>query len=147
MAYVKNILERKGGSVWTIGPDASVRDALIEMSEKVVGALVVVEEGNILGIFSERDYARQVAKTGSLGLDQQVRELMSHPVFFARPEQTVEECMRIMTARHFRHLPVLNNDELVGIISIGDVVKSLMKEKEMTIRGLENFIAGSSVNH
>jgi CBS domain-containing protein len=147
MSYVKNILERKGNSVWTIAPDASTREALTEMAEKGVGALVVIDGGTIAGIFSERDYARQVAKTGELGLDQPIRELMSHPVFFARPDQTVEECMRIMTARHFRHLPVMQEDQLVGIISIGDVVKSLMSEKEMTIRGLENFIAGSSVNH
>jgi CBS domain-containing protein len=147
MSYVKNILERKGKSVWTIAPDATVRAALIEMAEKGAGALVVIEGDQIVGIFSERDYVRRVAKTDDLGLDQPVRELMSHPVFFARPDQTVEECMRVMTARHFRHLPVLVEDELVGIISIGDVVKSLINEKEMTIRGLENFIAGSSVNH
>jgi len=147
MAYVKNILERKGKSVWTISPESSVRDALVEMSEKGVGALVVLEAGTITGIFSERDYARQVARTGDLSLDMPVRELMSHPVFFARPDQTVEECMHVMTAKHFRHLPVLHNDELIGIISIGDVVKSLINEKEMTIRGLENYIAGSSVNH
>jgi CBS domain-containing protein len=147
MSYVKNILERKGNSVWTIAPDASVRAALKMMSDKGVGALVVVEARNIIGIYSERDYARQVAKTGDLGLDLPIRDLMSHPVFFARPDQTVEECMRIMTAKHFRHLPVLQDDELVGIISIGDVVKSLINEKELTIRGLENFIAGSSVNH
>ena len=147
MSYVKNILERKGNSVWTVSPDATVREALVEMASRGAGALVVTDGGNIVGIFSERDYARQVAKADSLGLDQPVRELMSHPVFFARPDQTVEECMRIMTARHFRHLPVLDQDQLVGIISIGDVVKSLINEKEMTIRGLENFIAGSSVNH
>jgi CBS domain-containing protein len=147
MSYVKNILERKGKSVWTIAPDATVRAALIEMADKGAGALVVIEGDQIVGIFSERDYVRRVAKTDDLGLDQPVRELMSHPVFFARPDQTVEECMRVMTARHFRHLPVLVEDELVGIISIGDVVKSLINEKEMTIRGLENFIAGSSVNH
>jgi CBS domain-containing protein len=147
MSYVKNILERKGKSVWTTTPNATVRAALIEMAEKGAGALVVIEGDQIVGIFSERDYVRRVAKTDDLGLDQPVRELMSHPVFFARPDQTVEECMRIMTARHFRHLPVLVEDELVGIISIGDVVKSLINEKEMTIRGLENFIAGSSVNH
>jgi CBS domain-containing protein len=147
MSYVKNILERKGKSVWTIAPGATVRAALIEMAEKGAGALVVIEGDQIVGIFSERDYVRRVAKTDDLGLEQSVRELMSHPVFFARPDQTVEECMRIMTARHFRHLPVLVEDELVGIISIGDVVKSLINEKEMTIRGLENFIAGSSVNH
>jgi CBS domain-containing protein len=147
MSYVKNILERKGNSVWTVSPDATVREALVEMATRGAGALVVTDGGNIVGIFSERDYSRQVAKTDSLGLDQPVRELMSHPVFFARPDQTVEECMRIMTARHFRHLPVLDQDQLVGIISIGDVVKSLINEKEMTIRGLENFIAGSSVNH
>jgi CBS domain-containing protein len=147
MSYVKNILERKGNSVWTVSPDATVREALVEMAARGAGALVVTDGGNIVGIFSERDYSRQVAKTDSLGLDQPVRELMSHPVFFARPDQTVEECMRIMTARHFRHLPVLDQDQLVGIISIGDVVKSLINEKEMTIRGLENFIAGSSVNH
>ena len=147
MSYVKNILERKGNSVWTVSPDATVREALVEMASRGAGALVVTDGGNIVGIFSERDYARQVAKADSLGLDQPVRELMSHPVFFARPDQTVEECMRIMTARHFRLLPVLDQDQLVGIISIGDVVKSLINEKEMTIRGLENFIAGSSVNH
>ncbi|MEN4041830.1 MAG: CBS domain-containing protein [Anaerolineaceae bacterium] len=146
MPYVKNLLERKGNTVWTILPGASIRDALLLMTDKKVGALVVSEAGKICGIFSERDYARQVAKTDNLSLDLPVSAVMSHPVYFARPDQTVEECMRIMTARRIRHLPVLQDDALAGIISIGDVVKSLINEKEMTIRHLENFIAGSSVS-
>ncbi len=145
MAYVKNIIEKKGGEVWSVRPDAKVREALALMAEKRVGALLVIEEDSIAGIFSERDYARRTASAGDLSLDQPVRELMSHPVFYVQPEQTVEECMRLMTAKHFRHLPVLENEQLVGMISIGDVVKSLIQEKELTIRGLEHYINGRQV--
>ncbi len=145
MAYVKNIIEKKGSQVWSVGPDAKVQEALTLMAEKHVGAVLVVEGDNIAGIFSERDYARRTAAVRDVCLGQPVRELMSHPVFYVQPEQTVDECMRLMTAKHFRHLPVLENEQLVGMISIGDVVKSLIQEKELTIRGLEHYINGRQV--
>jgi CBS domain-containing protein len=141
---VKNILEKKGGQVWTVAVDASVREALALMNEKNLGAVLVMDGEEIAGIFSERDYARRSATTGQLGLDQPVRELMSHPVFFVEPEQTVDECMRLMTAKHFRHLPVMDHDRLAGLISIGDVVKQIITEKELTIKGLEHYIAGGN---
>ncbi len=145
MAFVKNIIEKKGDQVWSVGPDAGVREALTLMAEKHVGALLVIEGGTIIGILTERDYARRTASTSDVCLDLPVHDLMSHPVFYVQPEQTVEECMRLMTAKHFRHLPVLEDDRLVGIISIGDVVKSLIQEKELTIRGLEHYINGRQV--
>ncbi len=145
MAYIKNIIEKKGSQVWSVKPEASMREALALMAEKGIGALLVVEGDTIAGILTERDYARRTASTGDVCLDLPVSDLMSHPVFYIQPEQTVEECMRLMTAKHFRHLPVLENERLVGMISIGDVVKSLIQEKELTIRGLEHYINGRQV--
>ncbi len=145
MAYVKNIIEKKGDRVWSIGPDAKVREALSLMAEKGIGALLVLEGESVAGILTERDYARHTATTGDVCLDLPVRDLMSHPVFYVQPDQTVDECMRLMTAKHVRHLPVMENGKLTGMISIGDVVKSLIQEKELTIRGLEHYINGRQV--
>jgi CBS domain-containing protein len=112
------------------------------MAEKNIGAVLVLEEGKIVGIFSERDYARYAASRESLLLDEPVGNFMTRSVYYVSPQQTVEECMALMTAKHIRHLPVLEGDQLVGVISIGDVVKQLLEEKEITIQSLENYIRG-----
>lgn len=143
MRTVKEILQAKGHDIWSISPDASVYEALVVMAEKNVGALLVLEAGNLVGIISERDYARKVILKGKSSLDTPVRDIMTQNMIHVRPEQTIEECMVLMTENHIRHLPVLQNDQLLGIISIGDVVKALIAEKEFIIKQLENYITGN----
>jgi CBS domain-containing protein len=143
MATVKNIVESKGTQVWTISPDLLVKDALQMMAERGIGALIVMQSGKIAGIFSERDYARRVAQEQCICLDVPVREMMSHPVYFIQPDQSAEDCMGLMTAKHIRHVPVVQDEKLIGLISIGDVVKWLIAEKESSIQTLEHYITGS----
>ena len=140
MATVKDILETKGNEVWTATPDLSVRKALDLMAEKNVGALVVVDKDQILGIFSERDYARRVIEEDEFSLDTPVKRLMSSPIYFVTLQQSVDECMALMTRKRFRHLPVIEGGKLVGLVSIGDVVKHALSEKEKTIKDLEDYI-------
>jgi CBS domain-containing protein len=139
---VSQILKVKGRDVWSIPPQASVLQALQRMAEKEVGALVVIEEGRAVGIFSERDYARRVALEGLSSRDTTVRDRMTESVLYVTPENTVEECMALMTDKRVRHLPVFENKELIGIISIGDVVNKVISEQEFTIRELERYIEG-----
>jgi CBS domain-containing protein len=143
MKTVKQILRDKRGSVQSIQPDATVFDALKLMAEKNVGALLVVESGKLVGILSERDYARKVILQGKSSLKTPVRDIMTERVMFVRPEQTVEECMALMTDKHIRHLPVLAGDQLLGVVSIGDLVKASIDEKDFMIKQLENYITGS----
>jgi len=110
------------------------------MAEQDIGALVVIEEGQIVGIMSERDYARKVILKGASSRETPVSEIMSKKVVFVRPEQTIEECMALMTQKRCRHLPVMNGDEMVGLVSIGDAVKAIIAEKEFMISQLENYI-------
>lgn len=140
MATVRQILEKKGNHVWTITPDRSVYDALRLMGEKEIGALAVVEEERVVGVISERDYARKVVLKGKMSRETQVREIMTSPVLAVGPEQSVAECMAIMTERRVRHLPVLEEGALVGIISQGDLVKSIIDEQQFIIGQLENYI-------
>ncbi len=146
MATVQNLLDRKGISVWSIAPGASVESALSLMSQKDIGALLVMDAGKIVGIFSERDYVRKIISNSRISMATPVKEFMSHPVFYVSLRQTVEECMSLMTAKHIRHLPVMDGDNLVGLISIGDVVKQVITEKEGTIQDLENYITGREYN-
>ena len=118
---VKKLLEAKGSQVYTISPDATVYDALKLMSEKEIGALVVVENGKMLGIFSERDYARKVILKGKNSQETLVKEIMTTNVLHASPKQKIRKCLSFMTKNHFRHLPIMEDDQLVGIISIEDV--------------------------
>ncbi|MBI5029195.1 MAG: CBS domain-containing protein [Chloroflexi bacterium] len=143
MTIVAQVLQVKGNTVWTIAPDATVYAALELMAVKDVGALLVLEQNELVGILSERDYARKVILKGKFSKDTQVREIMTDVVFFVRPDQTIEECMTLMTAKRVRHLPVIAQGKLVGVISIGDVVKSLISDQELLIRDLENYITGS----
>jgi CBS domain-containing protein len=147
MATVSNLLKAKGKDVWTVQSGTSVKNTLKLMAEKNIGAVLVLDGGKIVGIFSERDYARHAARRESLLLNDPVDDFMTRAVYYVGPVQTVEEVMALMTSKHIRHLPVLENDQLVGLISIGDVVKKLMEEKETTIQGLENYILGRDFSH
>jgi len=142
MVQVRQLLENKGHDVWSIGPDDTVLQALQRLAEKDIGALVVLEGSSVAGIFSERDYARKVILQGKSSSDTLVREVMSSRVLYVRPEQSVDECMALMTKYHIRHLPVIDGDRLVGVISIGDLVKSVISHQEFIIEQLENYITG-----
>lgn len=143
MQTVRGLLEAKGYDVWSVRPDDSVYSALERMAEKNIGALLVCEGEQVVGIFSERDYARKVVLRGLVSRDLPVRDVMTPGVITITPKQTIEECMALMTARHIRHLPVLEGGRLVGVISIGDVVKSLISEQQLMIDEMANYISGS----
>ena len=140
MKTVKEILQAKPQKVLSISPDASVLDALKLMAEKEVGALVVLEGQRLAGIFSERDYARKVILHGKSSKDTAVREIMTPKVVCVKPEQSVEECMALMTDKRVRHLPVLQDKIVIGVISIGDVVKEVISEQKFMIEQLEHYI-------
>jgi CBS domain-containing protein len=142
MKTLKQLLEAKGREVYSIAPDARVFDALKLMADRSIGALIVLEGARIAGIISERDYARKVILHGKSSKETTVREIMSTKVYYVRPEQRIEECMALMTQRQVRHLPVMESGALVGIISIGDVVKAIISEQEFIIGQLEQFIMG-----
>jgi CBS domain-containing protein len=142
MRTVRQLLEAKGRDIWTISPDSSVYEALKLMADRNIGALVVMAENRMVGIFSERDYARKVVLQGKFSRDIPVSEIMTSEVYSLTPERSIKDCMAVMTQGRFRHLPVLEGDKLVGVISIGDVVKALLSEQDFMIAQLENFIAG-----
>lgn len=142
MKKVKDILEVKGRDVWSIGPDVSVYDAMKLMADKGIGALLVMEGMKVVGVISERDYARKVILQGRSSRTTLVKEIMTAHVLYARPEQNIDECMAVMTERHVRHLPVMEGDQLVGVISIGDLVKSIITEQKFIIEQLERYIRG-----
>ena len=142
MKTVADILQTKGREVWTITPETIVFDALKMMADSNVGALVVLDGKKVIGILSERDYARKVILHGRSSRELRAREIMSAKVYFVGPEHNIEDCMALFTNKRVRHLPVLQNDELIGIISIGDVVKAVIAEQESTIKHLENYITG-----
>lgn len=142
MNIVKQIIQTKGDLVWTVKPDTSVFDALKIMAEKDIGALLVVENEEIAGIFSERDYARKLELLGKTSKDTSVEQLMTDRVFCVSMATTVGECMALMTEKRIRHLPVIDDGKLVGFISIGDVVKSIIAEQEYLIEHLESYIVG-----
>lgn len=139
---VKELLKIKNKDVWTIEPGASVYDAIAEMATKQIGALVVTEEERVVGIITERDYARKVILQDKSSKSTPVREIMTKRVIYVQPDQRIEECMAIMTEKRIRHLPVLDGGRLLGIISIGDVVKELISEKEFLIDQLTRYISG-----
>ncbi len=144
MITVKDILQTKGHDVLSITPDATVYEALKIMADKNVGALMVLDGETVAGIMSERDYARKVVLHGKSSMEMQVHEIMTSSVYYVRPEQTLQECMAQMTDKRVRHLPVIEDDRLVGIISIGDVVKAVIADHEVTIKLLENYITGGA---
>lgn len=142
MATVKQLLQEKGDEVWSVDQNATVLDALYVMDAKDIGAVVVLDGDQMVGIFSERDLARQASQNAALALHDPVSRYMTQLVYYVWPDQTIEECMALMTHRRIRHLPVMDGEHLVGIISIGDVVKQIISSQESTIRGLENYITG-----
>jgi CBS domain-containing protein len=142
MVTVRQCLKAKGHDIWSIHPDASVFQALQWMAEKDIGALLVMEGENVVGIFSERDYARKLILQGRNSRETLVHEIMTPQVIFVGIDQGIEDCMALMTHKHIRHLPVLDGDRLVGVVSIGDVVKEIIAEQEHVISQLENYITG-----
>jgi len=142
MQTVRQLLQEKGHIVWSIGPDESVYDAVKLMAEKGIGALIVVDRAKTVGMLSERDYARKVILVGRSSKETKIREIMTTQVISADPHQSVQECMTIMTEKRIRHLPVMEDDQLIGMISIGDLVKAIIAEQQFVISQLEHYISG-----
>ena len=140
---VRQILSKKGGVVWSVAPESTVYDALVLLADKDVGALPVVSGRELVGMFSERDYARKVILMGRSSREMLVREIMTSPVITVTPDETVEECMRVVTTHRIRHLPVLEGSNLAGVISIGDLVNSIISAQAETIQQLNSYISGS----
>lgn len=140
MKTVSQLLQGKGGSVWSVTPDSSVYDALKLMAEKNVGALLVMQDGKLRGILSERDYARKVILLGKSSHELAVHEIMSDKVICVGPAQAVGECMALMSSKRIRHLPVLEGGKVIGVLSIGDLVKEVIAEQQQTIQQLESYI-------
>ena len=144
MITVKDMLDQKGHNAWTIGPEAKVLEALELMAKKGLGALIVVDKDDeVIGILSERDYARKIILMGRQSQDTPVKDIMTKEVYGVHYETTADECMALMTDKHIRHLPVVEGGRITGLISIGDVVKQLIANRESTIAELENYILGT----
>ena len=142
MKTVKQILDAKGRDVWSAGPDDTVYDAVKLMADKGVGALVVLDDKKLVGIVTERDYARKIVLEDKSSKSSAVREVMTRKVLCVTPERTVDECMALMTDKRARHLPVVDHKEVVGVISIGDLVKAVISEQQVLIDQLQHYIAG-----
>jgi len=142
MRNVRELLKIKGNQVWSITYDMVIKDALQVLAQKDVGALPVTKDGKLVGIFSERDYARKMAQKDECSMNTLVSELMTSKVFYVNLDCSIEDCMALMTERHIRHLPVLEGDEMVGMISIGDLVKTIISTQKDQINMLENYIQG-----
>ena len=146
MKYVRDVLEKKGDDIWSVAPDTPVYKALQLMAERNCGAVLVLHQEALVGILSERDYARKVILKGKSSKNTPVEEIMSQRVVCIQPDNTIDECMALMTDKRIRHLPVLKDEEtLVGLISIGDVVKEVISEQEFIINQLESYIKGFPV--
>lgn len=141
MKKIKQLLEEKGTRVWSIGPDATVYEALALMAEKGIGALMVMDDTHPVGLFSERDYARNVILKGRASRNTPVRDIMSAPVLCVTPDQPLEEAMALMTEHRVRHLPVIRENQVLGMVSIGDLIKSIISEQKFIIEQLEHYIS------
>ena len=142
MGKVRNILHNKGNAVYSVEPDMMVYRAIELMCEKNIGGLLIVENGKLVGIFTERDYARKLILKGKSSKDTPIKDLMTSNLVTVSPETSIDDCMRVMTGRKIRHLPVLDKGNLVGIISIGDVVHFIIEEQKSIIEHLEHYITG-----
>jgi len=142
---ISSLLHHKGATVWSISPEATVFDAIKLMAEKNVGALLVISSRKLVGVFTERDYARKIALQGKSSKETRVREILSSKFVTVAPDDSIEECMRLMTENRVRHLPVLNGEEIAGIISIGDLVNWIISAQDATIAQMEQYIAGGAV--
>lgn len=142
MDTAESLLKSKGHEIWSVHPDASVYDALVMMADKMVGALLVMENDELVGVISERDYARKIILKGKASKDTLVREIMTAKVICVDIHTPVNDCMAIMTEKRIRHLPVFNGEQLIGVISIGDVVKGIISEQEFVIEQLGRYISG-----
>jgi len=140
MKNVKEILEQKGGEVYTVSPDETVLEAIRKLADLGIGSLVVVENGKPVGLFSERDYTCKVALEGKHSKETPVREVMSERLVVVRPDTTTNECMALMTENRIRHLPVVEEGKLVGLVSIGDIVKDIISEQQFVIEQLEQYL-------
>lgn len=144
METISQLLEEKGYQVWTIHPDATVYEAISQMAEREIGSLVVMEHDRIAGLITERDYARHVILKGRSSQSTQVRDIMATKILYIQGDQTVHEAMAVMTSKRIRHLPVLKNGKLTGIISMGDLVNAIIAQQRFIIEQLEHYIAGES---
>lgn len=142
MKTIGDLLKRKGKDIWSVAPQQSVYEALELMAKQEIGALLVIEDGKLAGIFSERDYARKIILKGRASKDTSVGELMTRTVLYATPANTLTDCMATMTSKHIRHLPVIDGGSLAGIVTLGDVVKMIIDDQEVTIKDLETYITG-----
>ena len=142
---VKELLTEKGSNVWTINQNKTVYDGLVMMSKKDVGALLVVDdEGKLEGIFSERDYARKIILLGKTSKDTKIGDMMSREISVVKPDNTIQNCLALMTKKKIRHLPVIDQNKLIGVVSIGDAVNRIISDQEETIHNLEDYIYGRS---
>jgi CBS domain-containing protein len=140
MKLVKHILDTKGSDIFHATPDDSVLNAITMMAEKGVGALLVMDKGKLVGILSERDYARKIILKGKSSRETAIKDIMTEGVVCAEPLHTVEQCMELMTEKRIRHLPVVEDEKVVGVLSIGDLVKAIIEEQKFTIEQLEQYI-------
>jgi CBS domain-containing protein len=144
MKFAKDILHAKGHAVWSIDPDSTVLDALKLMAEKEVGAIVVMRGEKLRGLISERDYARKIVLEGKTSRDSQVKDVMTRRVLCAAPERTIEECLALMTDKRERHLPIVEKKHVIGMVSIGDLVKAVIAEQQFEIERLQQYIDGDN---
>jgi len=142
MRSVRHLLEAKASEIYSIGPDVAVIDAIRLMAEKRIGAVLVVEDGRLVGILSERDYARKIVLQGRSSVDTPVRAIMTSELVTVGPGDTADHCMQLVTQRRIRHLPVMKGDELVGLVSIGDLVKAVIEDQQVEIEQLQGYIVG-----
>jgi CBS domain-containing protein len=142
MTNVGNLLTSKGREIWSIAPDKSIFDALEMMADKNVSGLLVLESDKLVGIFTERDYARKLILKGKSSKNTKVSDLMTKNILYVGSKNTIEDCMKLMTGKRVRHLPVIDTGRLIGIVTIGDLVKQIISEQQTTIHQLENYICG-----
>jgi CBS domain-containing protein len=142
MEIIRVLLKVKGHDIWSIKPNASVYSAIELMADKDISALLVMEGEKLIGVMSERDYARKVILKGRSSRETRVEEIMTPSIISAHPDQSVKECMVLMTRNQIRHLPILEDGEICGVVSLGDLVKTIISEQELTIKNLEPFVSG-----